>query len=282
MAIQKYGTLSLEQLDEDAARVAALSHDAFYKFEVGETVLRFLPNRTPGLSPFRITATHYLDNVPGSQTPKTVFACPKQELGIPCPVCARAIELGRQSSPQERKLAKNFEPTLTIYANALIRSTGTLAVLKFGKQIFDGLKAIRRSAASGGNYTDPSAAGFDISITRVGTGQNDTRYSVAAARHNSPAFATDAELDAFMETLKDLDSLVQAEIPDFVLAYVQPRIAFAPPTGASATTQRSMVGASFARPAFIPATAAPTTPVVPSASAADDIEYDDDFNPIVR
>lgn len=284
MAIQKYGTLTLEQLDTDSQRVDALSSNKYLKLEVGETVLRFLPSKRPDTSPLRITALHYLKNVPGSQQETLVFACPKQEFGIPCEVCARSLELGRSSLPQDRALASDFEPRLTIYANVVNRANmaGGPVIYSFGKQVFVGLKNIRRSQASGGNYTDPSANGFDISIVRTGTGRNDTKYTVTPARHNSPLVDTDAELDALMDAAHDLDKEVDAKVPELVVAYVKPRPTF---PASQATVQRPLVGASFARPTIAPAPVVDTTAqpaATPSVNAADVIGYDDDFNPIYR
>jgi hypothetical protein len=303
MTIRKYGTLSLEALDQATDKVKEVAADVFMNIEVGETVVRFLPSLLEGESPLRVTALHYVD-VPGVPK-KQVFACPKQELGLPCPVCARSAELMRSAIQTERDLGGKLSATLRVFANVLPRKSprGGARILGFGKQLFDHIKAIRKNMLAGGDMFDPYEKGFDIIITRVGTGQNDTKYSAVACREFIPLAPSLEEIDSIMDTSHDLGAQVNADVPEAVLRFFGPARGMtalhargpaqlpvdttARPTASQAPLSQQ-TGAGFARrPAAQPSapSAASSTTYqddVPDFSQppAKEVKYDDDFNVI--
>jgi len=216
----RYGSYTLEAATEDDAKVKAASGNSFMELIEGENVVRILPPPEGATSPFRVTSMHYIDPIPGSDR-KIVFACPRVEgVGI-CPACAKAEELGRSPDPGQRERAKDLAHSLRIYANVLDRSQPDVGpkVLGFGKQIQMQLRAIRASPRLGGDFTDPTSKGFDIIITRTGTGRQDTKYNVAADRQCSPLADSDEGIVAILDLRHDLNALVDTVPPEELVAY---------------------------------------------------------------
>lgn len=285
--IVKYAGLDLSVVDQVDERVQTIAGGDYEQIEVGENVYRILP-ALPGRQPIRVTAMHYVDQVPGLEK-MVVFACPRVELKEPCPACARAEQLSRTGNPVDRERAQRLQPQLRVYVNVLNRKRPDAGprVLSFGKQIWEQLKAIRRNPRTGGDYTNPTDQGFDIVILREGTGKNDTRYTVSVDRNNSPLADTPEAINAIIEATKDLDSFVNTQVSDQLLsawgvslrggmdAGRAAAAALPPPPPAIGT-----FGASVMRPREVSAPAAPAPAprsTAPAASAVRDAEFDDDF-----
>ena len=280
MAIRKYGTLTDAAMTATDARVEELSSDIFLAIPVGNIVVRFMPSPHEGASPLRSTALHYV-TIPGSDKVH-VFACPQQELKIPCLVCKRSSELQRSSVEAEKDLGWRISPKLRIFANVLPRhaANGGPKVLGFGAQLYEAIKAIRNNQYAGGDMFNPyeEGKGFDIIVNRVGTGARDTKYSAVAARGYSALAPTHEEIDELMDRCHDLDQQVKPEIPEIVLAHFGPPRGFAAPLSGPPRTQPAIEAS--ARPAVTGAVFA-RHPASPPVTAATAIDYDDDFNPIV-
>ena len=207
-ALPSYSTSAL---DRDLARASALSGGQFMDMNVGENVVRFLPPRAAEESPFRLTAMHYVDAVPGLDK-LIVFACPRVELKEPCVVCAKVEELRRTRNPVDRERADRIAASLRIYANVVDRATGEVKVLAFGKAIQMGLATVRKSQRAGGDFTDVTARGFDIIITRTGEGMS-TRYTVTPSRDSTPLAETPEEVQAILASQHDLEAFVDPMTP---------------------------------------------------------------------
>lgn len=183
----KYGSWSVESatkafkdLDKKDTQQAL-----FYKLDVGQNVVRFLPPTPEMSSPFLISHQHYL-RVPGADRP-VVFACPMKLAGRYCPACAYAQKLQSSGNQADRKQAWEFMPRMRVFANVIDREDEASGpkVLGFGKMIYESLIKLRMDEYTGGDYTHPET-GFDIVIERTGMGKNDTSYAVRAARNSSP------------------------------------------------------------------------------------------------
>jgi hypothetical protein len=294
--IIQYKGLTLETLQHVDERVDSIAGNEFEEIAVGENVFRFLPVVTG--DPVRVTAVHYIDSVPGLEK-MVVFACPRVELKQPCIACQKSEELAKTGNPIDRERAYRISAGLRCYANVVNRkrTDNSVKVLAFGKGIWDALKAIRQNARMGGDYTDPTENGFDIIITREGTGKNDTKYAVAADRQSSALAPTVEQINEIIMSTKNLDAFVDpTPSPELLLAWGGGRqitagvaAQLAPGTGRQAaappTSGTAGAGVMARRPA---ANAPPITvqgvPVaqpaaVPAASAiASAAEMDDDFN----
>lgn len=218
-SLVRHGSFDDSVFDQQAQQVDDLAGSDFMKLDVGDNVVRFLPPPVGMSTPFRVSSIHYIEPIPGLIDKKLVFACPRLELKQSCIACAKSNELARSGNPLDREMAAKMSAKLAVYANVINRRSPepVVRVLKFGKTIFEALKAIRKNPRLGGDFTDPSETGFDIVITRKGTGRNDTEYSVMSDRGNSPIHHDPAFAQMLIDGQHNLDLLVQPVIPEALL-----------------------------------------------------------------
>jgi hypothetical protein len=220
----RYGSYTEDAADADASRAATISGNNYYEIEVGENVVRFLPPPEGRGTPFRVTAMHYVDAVPGLNK-VMVFACPRVELKVPCPVCQEAERLNKSPSPLDRERAYRISAGLRVYAAVVDRRVAvpeeSIKVIAFGKMIHNQLKALRKSTRAGGDFTDPTDKGFDVVIVREGTGKDDTKYTVHPDRHNSPLHPEPDVCNYLIENQPDLEAQVNPVVPEELLATFQ-------------------------------------------------------------
>lgn len=193
--LQKYGEWTAEEATKDAEDLAALGSGAeFLKFKTGKNQLRFLPPR-PGEKPFVLVQQHFID-VPGTAGKSVVFVCPRVHAKKHCSACQQADVLRATGSPVDYERAGKLLPRLRVFANVIDRADpeAGVRVAAFGKQVYEQLIALRKNEEAGGNFTDPSPAGFDIIIEKSGEGMK-TEYKVFPARKNS-ALGNEDWLDA--------------------------------------------------------------------------------------
>jgi hypothetical protein len=289
-SIVRYGSYDEATVDLDAAQVDALSGNVLLSFDVGDTIIRFLPPPVGRNSPFRITAMHYVDPLPGGE--KTiVFACPRHELREPCVVCAEAQRLGSSPNPLDRERGKRLQAGLRVYANVVHRVPGweenpVVRVVSFGKQIHDQLKAIRKNPRVGGDFTNPLELGFDIIVHREGSGKNDTRYTVAADRNSSLLHPDPAVMQQLIDDQPDLEKFVDPIVPEELIAIMgQVRTAAGAGVGSrQAAPSRGAVGADLMQRTAQGAAGGRGAAAKRTVQAVDTAgeELDDDFNPIRR
>lgn len=212
--ITRWGGFSTDALDKLDEQIQDIAGNVYLDLEPGENIVRFLPPIMGRESPFRVTAQHYIDAIPGFDR-MFVFACPRVELKQPCLACQKCEELNKTGNPVDRERAFKMSAGLRVFANVIDRKHPDrgVKVLGFGKMIWEQLKTIRKNARLGGDFTDPSAGGFDIIITREGEGRS-TKYQCAADRTSSPLAPTDEEIEAILGMGHDLDALVNPAIPE--------------------------------------------------------------------
>lgn len=217
-SIVKYSGFTNDALEEMEKEVDAISGGLYFDLETGDNIIRVLPTLPGKQSPFRVTAQHYIDAVPGMER-MAVFACPRVELKQPCIACQKVEELQRTGNPVDRDRAYRMSAGLRVFANVINRRNpdAGVKVLGFGKSIWEQMKAIRKNVRLGGDFTDPSESGFDLVITRTGE-ERKTKYMVSADRNSSPLAATAEGIDAIMAIANDLDAVINVEPPDELLA----------------------------------------------------------------
>lgn len=219
----QYQGLSLEDVDAIDEKVQEIAAGDFEQIEVGENVFRIVPTPPP-LKPIRVTAMHYVDAVPGLDK-MVVFACPRVELRDHCIACAESDRLMKTGNPLDRERAFRISAGVRVYLNVINRKKPDrgVRVLAIGKQVWEQIKTIRKNARAGGDYTDPTANGFDIIIMREGTGKNDTKYSVSADRNNSPLADSVEQINMLIQSTKDLEQYVNpTPSEELMLAWGQP------------------------------------------------------------
>ncbi len=359
--IVRYEAYNEEDFERDYNRAKGITGAAIMELQEGPNIVRFIPSNRPEVTPMRSTGMHFVDAIPGlDQT--LVFACPKQELQQPCPVCLHVEELRRSANPVDRARADRVAVKLRVYANVVDRSAPPddpqhgLRVLGFGKSVLEQLKTIRRNSKMGGDFFQPDPRGFDIVIVKEGEGMQ-TRYKVIPVRENAPLDADIAMTQALIDNQYDLNQYVNPQVPEEIITALQmtrqsyglPRGAGGAPTpavqqwaaqqpahvlasvgqaqtpgrwpaSAGGQASRDAINATGAPPAALPPLprapvgsglfgGAPVQPppatrvIVPGSSAAQDtdftqeapvnwdkiaeseappVEYDDDFNPIIK
>lgn len=296
----QYNAFDDNAVEEARQRVGELSGSDFQEIPEGETVLRILP-AIEGKA-VRVTSMHYIDAVPGLDK-KVTFACPRVEGQGECIACKEADRLRRTGSPTDRERAYAISAKMRVYVNVIDRQDPqpVVRVWGFGKKVWDQLIAIRKNARTGGDWSDPGPNGFDVVVTRKGTGQYDTEYFIASDRSPSPVAPTVEEVNTILEQTKLLDNFVQTT-PDerLLLAWgngpsgVPVRMpAGQLPQQARAAAQQGYqrgggggsVGANVMPAARTPiqqAAPPPARTAVQDAEFTDDVEYDEDMNPIPR
>lgn len=264
--IIQYGSYDLDGADQDDQATKQITGDVWMELVEGENVVRILPPQPGQKSPFRVTAMHYIDAVPGLEK-LVAFACPRVELREPCPACQKAEELSRSSNPLDRDRAFKLQASLRVYANVIDRADPgqdgmpNVKILGFGKMIYNQLKTIRRNARLGGDFTNPTSAGFDIIITREGSGMS-SKYQVAADRNSSPLAGSTEMIAVILAGAHNLDSKVTPEVPAELLQ-AWGAVGRVSRGAQPAATPRSQLPAQAASPITIP-----STPVGASAMPA--------------
>ncbi len=281
----KYQGLTLDVMDAADQQADAIAGGDFWDIEVGENVFRVLPVPI-GEKAVRVTAMHYVDAVPGLDK-MIVFACPRTETKASCPACEETDRLQKTGNPTDRERAFRIQSKLKVYLNAVNRNKpdAGVKVLSFGKQIWEQLKTIRKNARAGGDYTDPTANGFDIIITRVGTGR-ETEYTVAADRSNSPLAADDDAISDIIMQTKNLEKYVDTTINEALLNAWSMNNARTPYRAPAPAAGQLVQGAREAAAQHVGTVganvmsrqrAAPAPAAAPTQSAIIDAEFDDEF-----
>lgn len=200
--LAKWGEWSDDAVQQDAALTKA-GQKSYMKLVEGDNVVRFLPPRIGKPSPFAATYSHYMELPDGR---KVSFNCPRMMAKRACIVCAKGEQLRNSRSMTDQKAGKRLFPRLRVYANVIDRNNEALGVqlLAFGKGVMEALTAIRQDKRKGGNFTNPET-GRDIIITRKGTGQFDTEYTVSPDVSTSPLHADPGQSDEWLEMAYDLD-----------------------------------------------------------------------------
>lgn len=204
--VKKYGSWSADDAREELGESQSSGGGAdFLKLKTGKNVLRFLPPREGEKSPFVVVHQHYIE-VPGGQKAAS-FTCPRMHKQGACPACARAQELRDTGNPADYERAGKLLPRRRVFANVIDRSDPERGpvILPMGKTIHEQLLALRDNEEAGGDFTDPTETGFDITIEKSGEGLK-TEYKVFPARNNK-ALGNDEWLDQ----MHDLNRLSRVE-----------------------------------------------------------------------
>lgn len=230
--IVKWGGYSDEAAADEATLAKEESSSELWTPEAGRNVIRFLPPIGGRKTPFHITYQHYLD-IPGTDR-SVKFDCPRYDTPKgACEVCDESERLKKLGTQIDKDRGFKLKARRRVYANIIVRGKedAGVRVFAFGKGIHEDLIKIRKDPEDGGDFTNPSAEGFDIVIHKTGEKLN-TEYDVKAGR-NQRALSEDAvEMKKWI--LKDQFDLESYATPldDEKLAEVRKLIA--PPRGRKA------------------------------------------------
>lgn len=209
--IVKYGSFDLEECDR---QLNEMSTGDFFKVAEGQTQVRVLPPKPGKTTPILVVNQH---RIPIDAEGKVaIFKCP----GVGCPACA-AFEVHRKSRDAiQRDMAYEvFRPRLRAYINIIDRAAEEKGpqVWNAGKTVVEQILKIRKMNKKI-DLTNPEK-GFDLIIDRVGTGKNDTKYTIQADRENSALGDM-----SWIESQIDLETIVveldKQEIEEIVETYL--------------------------------------------------------------
>lgn len=289
--IVKYGGYAEKAADYDSAKIDSVSGNVYLDTPVGTTIVRIVPPPVGKDSPFRITAMHFIDAVPGLDK-MIVFACPRVEFKQPCIACQESERLNKSPSPLDRERAYRISAGLRVYANVIDRASPdldtALKIWSFGKMIYGQLKGIRKNPRLGGDFTDPTEKGFDIIVSREGTGKNDTKYTVAADRNASPLAPTVEDINDIISRQSDLELQVNAVVPEALLnAWAQTNLRgqVSVPTDVGGRTPYAgppPAAALGPRPGAALMRGRETVTAGADARNPDEVELDDNYEPIAK
>lgn len=209
----KYGSYEIDEARREKEELEAGGGADFMKLKVGRNVVRFLPPPVGKRTPFRVIYQHFI-TLPGATGPVS-FVCPKMEKKGPCPACQRAEEMRNSGNPADADLASDLFARRRVFANVIDRGEPEKGprILAFGKTVHEQLVAMRDDEDAGGDYTNPED-GFDVIIKRVGTGKNDTKYSVSPARENTPLAKTAEQMQEWIDAQHNLENYARVDSPE--------------------------------------------------------------------
>ena len=143
------------------------------KLEVGDNNMRLLCGANGNF--YVETGYHYIPKA--GSTKKNAVTCLKIAKGERCYLCEVVASLRKSGKKDDKALAKELSASPRIFMNVIDRDDNdTVKVLGCGNMIFKGiLKYIADD--DWGDITD-AKQGRNIVIERIGTGKNDTEYSV--------------------------------------------------------------------------------------------------------
>ncbi len=206
--LQKYHDYTVEDAERQAAEAAA-TRGAIRKLEQGDNVLRVLPSRA-GEEVFKVVHEHWVEVAGMSGS----FVCPYMMAKQSCTICQEMRRLKASPNPLDRTRGDDMYARKRVYVNAINRGDEepVPAVHVLPGKVLEDIQAIRRKfPGASGNITNPET-GYDLIITRTGTGKKDTRYRVDIAREQTP-LADDQDLyDEWIANQADLNRF--ARLPD--------------------------------------------------------------------
>jgi len=227
-----FGDYSIEDAEEDKEKLDEDLSKDFIKIPEGSTRLRILPPK-PGKKALKTIYIHYID-VPGFEGKPFVVVCPKrtpkEEKKRACPACKRAETLKATGDPRDVSAGYRLEAKRRVHCN-VIRKTrilnedgdpetvqkGEPKVWVFGPQIHNQLIALRRRREDPVDFVHP-VKGFDLIVTREGTGPTDTKYTIQLPGSGKSRLApTDDEINDLIDNQRDLSQYEKLASDDDIL-----------------------------------------------------------------
>lgn len=135
--------------------------------------------------------------------------------GEPCPFMEKYLELKNSSDPDDKELAKNFIPKRRYAVGGIVYTDdkgstpdyqGQDKVIIIPRGVYQDIIELYLDEDEYGDMTDP-ISGYDIKITRTGSGQFDTTYSARACKPT--------KLDKSLRGNVDLEKLIRDQIKPY-------------------------------------------------------------------
>ena len=200
----QFGEFGLDDADDVDAAIE--KKGGLHKLREGATLVRVPPPRA-GEKVLVPTFQHFVPVTREGKTFKVMLTCARLLANKPCVVCNKAQQLEHSGNPLDHRAASDLNAAAGTYMNMVIRGfrpkggrvpqmvdLDKQEVVKFNPRptIVNKLTEMRRN---GVDFTHP-LTGFDVVLSRVGTNQNDTKYSAEPRQgpstplHVDPAVAS--------------------------------------------------------------------------------------------
>jgi len=228
-ALTTYLDFDITGAEQDLAKQseeAEKESKIYWKHPGGERALRILP---PPVSwapwfeqqqikptPFILFWKHFYErpDEPGSwvSTP-----CPLKEANEPCPICREAARLRSTGNQLDDDLGWDMSAKYKCLINVIDRDDPESGPLMWeisapsgkwkGRTMYERLRGLMTGRAAR-NLVTPTDQGFDLIITKSGSGRKGTSYTLQADANPSPLSRDSAEAARWIETQHDLRTFI--------------------------------------------------------------------------
>lgn len=222
-----YDISTAAEIVEEEKRKAAESDVSFVKFRPGENVFRILPPKAAWLDyynergmkpdPFFPYWKHFYER-PDEPGTWVSFVCPRRMEGRECPVCKIVAQLRATGDTLDNDTAFQMDAKHRCYVNVIDRDDEAAGpkVMDIsypyskwtGRSMYEKIRALMVGRAAR-NIVTPTAKGFDIIITKEGSGRMNTTYTVQADVEPRPLHDDMETMSSWIESQPDLPKLVQ-------------------------------------------------------------------------
>lgn len=180
----------------------------FFSPQEGKNQIRILPEAGEMEIFYQPVGIHYLG---GNQR----VYCPSftSEKSLKCPICEVVRTLYKSNNPADKALAGKIRVRKKYWMNVIDRKNSSQGPLVFtpGQVIMSHIVALINDPDYG-DVSDPDA-GFDIVITRKGTGI-DTEYNVVPRRDETPLHKDAETVKDWIEKARDLSFVEVSNDPE--------------------------------------------------------------------
>lgn len=235
IAADEYLDFDLDAAEEDArqqAETAEAESKIFFSHPGGERALRIIPPHKSWLqwftergkkpSPFFVLWKHFYEdpNNPGNYISAP---CPRKMNAGACQICDQVRRLKVSDDPVDQELADDMDARHVAICNVIDRDDPQAGILVWemsypyrkwkGKSMYEKVRAVMQGRARR-NLVSPGPNGYDLIITKSGTGRRGTSYTLTADAEPRPLHDDPAEALALINEQHDLRTWVIPPTPE--------------------------------------------------------------------
>ena len=185
--------------------------DRFYTIGQGSNVMRILPSWREDVDDFgKKSVVHWGFQQDGKDSSITCLAAHTDQK---CPICTLQawLEARKDQDEDYGKWADRIFPKARYFLNAIIKDAGDelegkVKIVEVGAMVMNDLMTILETPGYGDIADEDD--GWDISISKSGSGRHGTKYSAVAVPNSQGPI----ELDDWDEQLHDLDAVVKQRL----------------------------------------------------------------------
>ena len=223
-----YDLATAAEIVDEEKRKAAAADVQWLKIQPGEAVVRILPPKAAWLEwyqergvkpdPFFPYWKHFYER-PDEPGVWVSVVCPRRMEGKECPVCKVVAQLRASGSDVDKDLAYTMDARHRCLVNVIDRDDESAGPKVWdmsypyskwtGRSMYEKVRALMVGRAAR-NIVTPTAKGYDIVITREGSGMKGTTYTFQVDVDPRPLHTDMEVMKAWIEGQPDLPSMVAA------------------------------------------------------------------------